>query len=205
MTDDLSSLAGRTQDIYARQASRFDADRSRRLHERAWLDRFTHGLRRGASILDLGCGGGEPIAAHLIDSGYAVTGVDACEALIALARRRRPGADWRVADMRALDLAGRFDGVLGWNSVFHLTRDEQRALLPRLCALVNPGGRLMITVGPKDGEVAGHVGEERVYHASLAPAEYAAILNHAGLHVIDFVAEDPECASQSVLLAARRD
>lgn len=204
MTEDLARLAQRTQEVYERNAARFDAERSKGLHERRWLARFVAGLPAGATILDLGCGAGEPIAAHLLDSGFQVTGVDASRAMIAIARHRWPHGDWRVADMRRLDLAVRFDGILGWNSFFHLTRPEQRALLPRLAERLNPGGRLMLTVGPRDCEEVGRVGDDAVYHASLAPGDYATILNAAGMRMLDFVVEDPECGLQTVLLAVRK-
>ncbi len=193
-----------TQAVYERNAARFDAERPKRLHERPWLERFTAPLPSGAAILDLGCGAGDPICFYLQDQGFAVTGIDASAAMIALARRRRPDGDWRIADMRTVQLSERFDGLLCWNSFFHLTQAEQRALLPRLAALLNPRGRLMLTVGPKAGEEIGHVGGEPVHHSSLSPEEYAATLSAEGLDVVDFVAEDPECDFQTILLAERR-
>jgi trans-aconitate methyltransferase len=200
----LSDLAGRTQAVYERNAARFDAERTKGLHERVWLDRFTDGLPTGARVLDVGCGTGDPIADHLADRGFRVTGVDASQEMLRLARSRRPVGDWRLADMRALDLGQRFGGILGWNSFFHLTRDEQRAVLPRLAAHLEPGGALMLTVGPEDGEVAGKVGSEAVHHASLAPEEYRSILAGLGIAVTDFVTDDPDCAGQTVLLARKQ-
>jgi hypothetical protein len=65
------------------------------------------------------------------------------------------------------------------------------------------GGSLLLTVGPKDGEVDGTVGSKPVYHASLSPAEYATILQEQGLRLTGFPAEDPECNRHSVLMARR--
>lgn len=203
MSDDLSQLALNTQAVYERQARRFDAERAKGLHERIWLDRFTAGRASGARILDLGCGAGEPIAAYLIAHGFRVTGLDASRAMLEIARQRWPDGDWRLGDMRTLDLPERFDGILGWNSFFHLTRDEQRATLPRLARHLAPSGVLLLTVGPEDSEVGGHVGGEPIYHASLAPSEYRRLLAEHGLTVTRFVAEDPDCDCQTVLLARK--
>lgn len=203
MADDLAHLATRTQDVYERNAARFDAERLKILIERAWLDRFLHGLPEAARILDLGCGTGDPIAHYMEARGFRITGVDASPAMIALAREKRPGGDWRIADMRRLDLGERFDGIIGWDSFFHLTRDEQRAVLPLLAHHLSTGGRLMLTVGPDDGEVDGHVGDDRVYHASLSPDAYRTILADHGLTVTDFVAEDPDCDFHTILLARK--
>jgi len=200
---ELAALARATRDVYARQAERFAAARSRALVERAWLDRFRALVPPGGRILDVGCGTGEPIAAYLAQAGHPLTGVDFAAPMLALARRRFPDGDWRCADMRTLALPERFAGIVGWDSFFHLTADEQRATLPRLAAHLAPGGALLLTVGPRAGEVVGHVGSERVYHASLSPVEYGEILARLGLAIVRFVPEDPACGGHSVLLAAQ--
>ncbi len=198
---DLAALSGTTRAVYERNAARFDRERSKGLHERTWLDRFADGLPAGGRILDIGCGAGEPIAAYLASRGFRVTGVDVADAMLQIARTRWPGGDWRHADMRNLDLGERFDGIVGWNSFFHLTQTEQRRTLPRLAQHLLPGGALMLTVGPRAGEAVGRVGDEAVYHASLAPSEYEAVLTDLGLRVTHFVKEDASCDLQTVLLA----
>jgi SAM-dependent methyltransferase len=203
VAEDIAHLAALTQEVYERNAARFDAERSKGLHERPWIDRLLRGAPPGGSVLDLGCGAGDPIAAYIAGAGFAVTGFDASRAMLDLARRATPDGDWRLGDMRALDLPERFDRIIGWNSFFHLMRDEQRAVLPRLAAHLAPGGALMLTVGPGNGEVDGHVGDDRVYHSSLTRVEYAAILGREGLTITDYVAEDPDCAGQTVFIARK--
>jgi trans-aconitate methyltransferase len=124
--------------------------------------------------------------------------------MIRMARSRWPQGDWRIGDMRDLDLPDPVDGIIGWNSFFYLTRAEQRALLPRLADLLAPGGALMLTVGPDDGAAAGRVGVDRVHHTSLSQAAYRTILARAGMAVIAFVVEDPGCDFQTILLARKR-
>lgn len=199
----LKDLARRTQAVYESNAARFDAERPKKLHERVWLDRWLARVADGGSLLDLGCGAGDPIAAYLLERGYRVTGVDFSEPMLAIARRCLPAARWIQGDMRELALGEQFNGILGWNSFFHLTQVEQRALIPRLADHLLPGGSLMLTVGPVAGEVTGHVGDDLVYHASLAPAEYRHILCQCGLQLDAFVAEDPTCDEQTVLLARK--
>lgn len=201
---DLIALAGSTAAIYQRQAARYDAERSRQLHERAWLSRFAALLPARAAILDVGCGAGEPIAAHLARAGFAVTGVDVADAMLARARAWCPEGDWRHADMRTLELPERFDGIIGWDSFFHLTPDEQRRTLPRLAAHLRPGGALMLTVGHAAGELTGVVGGELVYHASLAPSEYESLAAGLGLEVVGFTRQDPACEGHTVFLVRAR-
>ena len=124
--------------------------------------------------------------------------------MLSIARTRWPNGDWRAADMRVLDLGEQFDGIIAWNSFFHLTADEQRDCLPKLAHHLAPGGHLLVTVGPEAGETTGTVAGETVYHASLSPAEYASRLEENHLILTAFFAEDPGCQNHTVLMARKR-
>jgi SAM-dependent methyltransferase len=188
-------------DLYERHSDEFDRDRSRSLQERAWLDRFLVHVRVGGTILDLGCGMGEPIARYLIDRGLRVVGVDGSPSMIGLCRARFPDLEWLVADMRELDLDRRFEGILAWDSFFHLDADDQRAMFPIFASHAQPGAPLMFTSGPMEGEAIGVFCEEPLYHASLGPAEYEEVLAANGFAVKSFNAEDPQCGGHTIWLA----
>ena len=68
---------------YNKIAGWFDRNRTRELIERPYLEALTRALEHDASILDLGCGTGEPILRFLVERGYRVTEVDASAAMIA--------------------------------------------------------------------------------------------------------------------------
>lgn len=188
-------------DLYDRHARDYDRDRSRSLQERDWLDRFLVRVPQGGTVLDVGCGMGEPIARHLIDRSFRVVGVDASSSMIELCRTRFPEAEWRVADMRELDLQRHFDGILAWDSLFHLSTNDQRGMFRRFAAHASPGAPLMFTSGPAEGESVGVYCDEPLYHASLAPAEYQDLLAKNGFIVREFIADDPECGRHTVWLA----
>jgi SAM-dependent methyltransferase len=195
--------AERHRALYADAAGAWDRRRSRALFERGWLERFRALVPPGAAVLDLGCGTGDPVAAWLIAAGHPVVGIDFAEPMLAIARARFPGAEWRAGDMRELALGRRFGGIVAWDSFFHLTADEQRAMFPHFAAHLAPGGALLFTAGPAAGEAMGEVEGRPVYHASLSPAEYAGLMEAHGLAPRAFVAEDPDCAGHSVWLARR--
>ncbi|WP_282120211.1 class I SAM-dependent DNA methyltransferase [Ruegeria atlantica] len=192
-----------TQAIYERQATEYDMRRSKALFEARWLARFTASLKPGDHVLDLGCGTGDPIARWFMAEGFDVTGVDFSAAMLNIAKERWPDGDWRKADMRDFELDQQFDGVIAWNSFFHLTADEQKGCITRMARHLHNGGMLMLTVGPRAGEVSGTVGSELVYHASLSPAGYATCLEENGLQLTGFLAEDPETQSHTVLMARK--
>jgi SAM-dependent methyltransferase len=187
--------------LYERHASSFDRDRSRSLQEKAWLDRFLSYVRPSGTVLDVGCGMGEPIARYLIEAGFHVVGIDSSPSLIDLCRSRFPDAEWLVADMRRVALGRRFDGVLAWDSSFHLHKDDQRVMFARFAAHARPGAPLMFTSGPSEGEAIGSCCGEPLYHASLAPAEYEQLLAASGFTVRAYLPDDPDCGQHTVWLA----
>lgn len=198
--DDAST---RIVSLYERHARTFDRERGKNLFERRWLDRFRAVAGAGASILDIGCGSGEPIARYLIAAGHDVTGVDSSETMIALCRERFPAQSWVVADMRDLNLDRRFNGILAWDSFFHLTQDEQKAMFTVFAEHVASGGALMFTSGPRAGEAIGSYQGEALYHASLDPEDYERLLAAHGFDVIDHVAADATCGGHTIWLARR--
>ena len=197
------SEAERIAGLYERHAAAFDRLRGRTLVEKGWLDRFTAPLAPDASILDLGCGCGEPIAVNLLERGFRVTGVDSSQTLLGFCRARHPQAVWHVADMRRFTPERTFAGILAWHSFFHLAHDDQRAMFPRFAALAGEGTMLMFTAGPSHGVAIGAFEDEPLYHASLDGAEYRALLAENGFAVVDHVAEDPDCGGATVWLARK--
>ena len=150
-SNDVPTDAARIIGIYRRHAAAYAAARGQDLFERAWLDRFLALLPPRAAVLDIGCGFGAPIAAHLIAQGHAVTGLDTSAPLLAMARARFPDHAWIEGDMRDLALGRRFDGLLAWDSFFHLGHDDQRRMFPTFAAHAAPGAALMFTAGPAHG------------------------------------------------------
>jgi ubiquinone/menaquinone biosynthesis C-methylase UbiE len=189
--------------LYERHAQAYDRDRGRGLFERSWLDRFRALMTPEATVLDLGCGMGEPIARYLIESGHHVTGIDGAPTLIDLCRARFPDHEWIVGDMRRIDLGRAFGGILAWDSFFHLTADDQRAMFSIFRDHAASGAALMFTSGPAQGEAIGTYQDEALYHASLDAAEYRSLLDANGFKVLDHTVEDIACGGHTVWLAQR--
>lgn len=195
--------ADRIVGLYERRAAAWTGARgpSKRFPEQAWLDRFRALTPEGGGVLDIGCGAGEPIARYLAGVGHAVTGVDSSPAMIAMFRARLPAQQALVADMRTLDLGRRFDGLLAWDSFFHLDHAHQRRMFAIFRAHARPGAALMFTSGPEHGEAIGVLEGEPLYHASLAAAEYRDLLAANGFEVVAHKADDPDCGGRTVWLA----
>ena len=75
----MSDIADRIIDHYERHAREWDFDRNlyvSRWNDKPWHDRLIAALPTGASILDLGCGSGSPVAKYMAANGLRVTGLE---------------------------------------------------------------------------------------------------------------------------------
>ncbi|MCC6532752.1 MAG: class I SAM-dependent methyltransferase [Burkholderiales bacterium] len=188
--------------LYERHAHAWDSDRGCHLIiEREWIRRFIALAPAGSSILDLGCGSGQPIARYLIEHGFDVVGVDSSPTLILKCRMRFPGQEWLVADMRMLSMDRRFYGCIAWDSFFHLSHEHQRAMFPTFNKHAARGAPLLFTTGPGHGETMGSYQGEPLYHASLSPLEYRELLVSNGFRLVARAVEDPRCGGRTVWLA----
>lgn len=196
-------------DLYQRHASAWDQARRGNTQgvesELRWLQRFRQLMGSGVQVLDLGCGGAEPMASDLIEHGCELTGVDSSRTLVDLCRQRHGDQRWVHDDMRNLALNEDFDGILAWNSLFHLSPDDQRAMFAVFERHARPGCALMFTSGPAAGEAIGQFQGEALYHASLDPGEYCTLLDTHGFEVVRHVSEDPDCCGFTVWLARSLD
>jgi SAM-dependent methyltransferase len=189
-------------DLYERFADHYIADRSRTSwNEERWLDRFLDSMPAERRILDLGCGAGAPIGKYLLEHGCSITGIDTSPTLINHCREHSPQGQWLVADMRRLSLATKFDGLIAWDSFFHLNHADQRDMFPVFREHAEPAALLLFTSGTEHGEAIGEYHGEPLYHASLAPAEYESLLAENGFKVVAYVPEDPACGEHTIWLA----
>jgi trans-aconitate methyltransferase len=93
----------------------------------------------------------------MAELGLRVTGVDSSPTMISFCRERLSDHEWIVADMRQLALGRRFDGILAWDSFFHLSHDDQRRMFAIFADHASVGTVLMFNTGPQQGEALGGV------------------------------------------------
>ena len=157
------------------------------------------GVTTGQRVLDVACGTGivARTAADLTGAGTAVTGIDANEAMLAVARRVRPDIDYRQGDAAELALPdAAYDAVLCQMALMFLP-DRKRALA-EMGRVAVPGGTVGVLVpaaleaqpafAPFVAAAARHAGPEALsllgtYFACGDLEELCALMAATGLDV----------------------
>ena len=99
------------------------------------------GLRRGATILDVGCGTGLA-SAPFISNGFPVTGVDSSDAMLAKAKESAPQATFMKGEAEALPFPNeRFDVVISAQTFHWIDRTRALAEAHRV---MRPGGMIAV-------------------------------------------------------------
>jgi SAM-dependent methyltransferase len=138
-------------------------------------------------VLDLGVGGGRTTGL-LAPTARSYLGLDLSPEMLALARRRHPGADLRQGD--AADLAGLPDAaydlvVFSYNGLDALGHADRAAALAAMARVTRPGGRVLFSSLNLDGvsfderpwHVAGGVRSRRFrYHVAEAVRHPGAVV-----------------------------
>lgn len=171
---------------------------------RGYVELILEGLAPGARVLDLGCGTGEPIARHLAERGFRVVCVDESARMLEIARRVVPGAELVRADMRGLRLEGTFAAAVAWDSLFHVEREHHREVFRTLWALLDAGGRLLLSAGGTghEGFTSEMYGRDFFYSAH-EPAETARLLASEGF-AVELCEEDDPSSRGHIAVVARK-
>ena len=194
MSEDASRTRESYDELAATYTERIFTELAGKPLDRHLLNRLAEDVRGHGLVADLGCGPGH-VARYLHDQGVRMLGIDLSPRMIDSARQRSPDIEFRVGDMRALDLPdGVLAGIVAFYSLIHIGEPEMRATLRELRRVLAPGGLLL---------VAFHIGEETVHRDELwghpvsldfrflMPSPMVARLIEAGFVVLERVEREP--------------
>jgi cyclopropane fatty-acyl-phospholipid synthase-like methyltransferase len=190
---------------YDKAADSYAAERDK-FKNNEYLKRFTKLLQLPATVLDIGCGSGEPIDSFLVVHDIDVIGIDSSTKQIELANRLVPKARYEVRDM--LDLKpGEYevDGIVSFYAIFHTSRHRHADLLKTLASFLRPGGVMLITMGAADYE-----GTEQDFHgvemywSQFGSAKNRELVEAAGL-AIELDEIDSSADEHHQVILARRN
>lgn len=149
------------------------------------LPLLVEGLAPSSTLLDLGCGTGQPVATFFAARGFQIVGVDQSPAMLALAKRRLPNHQWLLGTLEDWPSVTDVAAVVAWDSLFHVPRDRHAAILRRVRDTLPDGGRFALTVGGSESPaftdvMFGH----SFFYDSFPPGQVRALLATAGFRVI---------------------
>ena len=151
--------------------------------------KFTKMLEPKSSILDVGCGAGQPIDVYLSDEGFSVVGIDASGNMIRKARELNlASVDFIETDFFDYKADLKFDGMIAFHSLFHFEKDDQKLVYQKASALLKSGGLFLFTHGKNDCETHNNMFGENFYYNSPGKDVILHLLGEAGFEII--LAED---------------
>lgn len=165
--------------FYAENAATY-VQRQRRIGTH--LAHFLAALPAGATILELGSGGGED-AAHMLSQGFDIHPTDASPELAAEASRHI-GRPVRVMRFDKLDADAQFDGVWASASLLHAPDAELAGNLAQIFRALKPGGLFVASFKAGSGEGRDQFGRYYNYPSAetlLARYRAAAAWSELGL------------------------
>ena len=184
MSDPRTQLVGAGYDA---MIDTWEAWRSRVTDDprRGWCNELLTRLSPGATVLELGCGGGTE-ETQLLAGRFRVTGVDLSAEQLRRARRRVPEAAFIHADITELELEpGSLDAVAAFYSFNHVPRDLLPGLFGRIREWLRAGGLFLTTLGTSDTE--GWTGDflgAPSYFSSFPPDINSRLLIESGFEVL---------------------
>ncbi|MGN6577300.1 MAG: DUF480 domain-containing protein [Nocardioides sp.] len=166
--------------------------------ERWLLDRVV-AHAAGGPVVEVGSGPGH-VTAYLAAAGAAATGIDLSRAMVDEARRRFPGVNFEVGDLRRLSrpaTSAAWSAVLAWYSLIHLAASELPAALAALARPLAPGGLLVLALHA--GEETRHADEWFGHEVDLDivrhdPGFIVGLVESAGLVDVEWYLRGPVAA-----------
>ncbi|MEV6276914.1 class I SAM-dependent methyltransferase [Nocardia sp. NPDC051832] len=135
-------------------AARFGAELREKPLDRALLRVFADEVGEEAVVADIGCGPGH-VSWYLDHLGARVTGFDLSPRMVELAAKAHEEIEFRVGDMRALEVAdGVWGGIVAFYSIIHVPLAELPGVFREFHRALVPGGRLLLSF---------HVGSETLH------------------------------------------
>lgn len=182
------------EDGYTQWAPRYDGPNPAIAAEEPVVRRMIAAAPPGVA-LDAACGTGRH-AAELAELGYRVIGVDATEAMLAVAREKVPAADFRLGRLERLPVDDdAVDLVICTLALTHV--EDLEPVMCEFARVVRPGGRMILAdmhpLATMTGSIAGFPGDDITAGIPYVPnlthhvSSYIAAFLAAGLMICECV------------------
>ena len=145
---------------------------------------WARSLPANATVLDVGCGGGDPISRALTEEGLAVYGIDASPSMVHIFRQNFPESP--IACEAAEDSSffdRQFAAIVAWGLIFLLPEEIQEVVIQKLARALGAGGKLLFTAPSQPMKWNDAI--TAIESVSLGGEKYKALLAASGLLLIE--------------------
>ena len=134
-------------DIAQEYTEEFFDDKS----DEKYIDQFLQSLE-GKNVLDAGCGNGRDCK-YINQKGFKVKGIDLSKAMLVIAKKMVPEADFEVMDITNITYSDNsYDGIISNCSFFHIPVEELSRTLNSFSKILRPNGKLLLILQEGLGE-----------------------------------------------------
>ncbi|GLO61021.1 hypothetical protein MACH09_15290 [Vibrio sp. MACH09] len=148
---------------------------------------FLSYLPDNSHVLDLGCGHGTPVADLISSHGHNILGIDRSEKLLSIAKSKFPQHSWQQSDLEKYQPNQQFDGIVIWDSMFHLPRQEHAILLNKAYQSLKYKGALILSSGGSKYDIppfTGSMFNNEFFYDSFTIKQLLDVCEEIGLRVV---------------------
>jgi len=170
------------------------------------LNFLTKKLPKKDKVLDVGCGGGYPVAKFFSDKGYKVTGIDISKEMIGIAKKTVPNGKFYVKEMTKLNFPKEsFDIITSFFAIIHVPRKEHKKILKQFYKLLKPNGMILISMGIQDCKEFTKIWHDDVnmYWSTFDKKTNHKIIKEIGFKIIWDKDSDPPENTHNYILAQK--
>jgi 2-polyprenyl-3-methyl-5-hydroxy-6-metoxy-1,4-benzoquinol methylase len=141
---------------------------------------WARSLRSNATVLDIGCGAGDPITQVLVDEGLTVYGLDASQTMVTAYRQNFPKIPVVCEAVEdSLFFNRQFDAIIAWGLIFLLPEEKQEAVIQKMAIALYTGGKLLFTAPAQKMKWLDAITE--IESVSLGAEKYRTLLAASGM------------------------
>jgi len=152
---------------------------------------WARSLPPNATVLDVGCGTGDPISKALADEDLTVYGIDASSSMVQGFKQNFPNSP--VACEAAEDSSffnRQFDAIIAWGLMFLLPAETQEIVIQKMANALSTGGKLLFTAPARSMKWEDAITE--IESISLGAERYKALLAASGLSLMEEFEDEGE-------------
>jgi len=157
----------------------------------ASIRQWARSLPPNATVVDVGCGAGDPISKALVEEGLSVYGIDASSSLVQVFQQNFPDCPVACEAVEdSLFFNRQFDAVIAWGLMFLLPEETQKVVIQKMANALYAGGKLLFTAPAQKMKWKDAITE--IESVSLGATRYKELLAASGLSLTEEFEDEGE-------------